>query len=189
MSGANPPEWMIKSFVSRVRAVKLFDQEGENSFVVKDLWYIHKHPEAAKPEGGPVPVDPSQGGPAPIDQFVDSEGNEVLDRDGKPRFARKSGAFLDKRHVCEPNFPYAFDLPDGIAKNAENLRVVYTTGVGTYKDVDAGVAVENGRVYSMFPAVGLAASSSWYPIPWIPFVWPRRRAASHPKGSRASALA
>jgi len=165
MSGANPPEWMIKSFVSRVRAVKLFDQEGENSFVVKDLWYIHKNPEAAKPEGGPAPVDPSQGGPAPIDQFVDSEGNEVLDRDGKPRFARKSGAFLDKRHVCEPNFPYAFDLPDGIAKNAENLRVVYTTGVGTYKDVDAGVAVENGRVYSMFPAVGLAASSSWYLSP------------------------
>lgn len=162
MSGANPPKRMIKSFVSRVRAVKLFDQEGENSFVVKDLWYIHKNPETPKAEGGLAPVDPSQGRQEPIDQFVDSQGNEVLDGDGKPKYALKSGAFLDKRHVGKPNFPYAFDLPDGIAKNAENLRVVYTTGVGTYKDVDAGVAVENGRVYSMIPAVGLAASSSWY---------------------------
>lgn len=159
MSGANPPERMIKSFVSRVRAVKLFDQEGENSFVVKDLWYIHKDPE-----GGLAPVDPSQGRPAPIDQFVDSEGNEVLDRDGKPKYALKSGAFLDKRHVCEPNFLYAFDLPDGIAKNAENLRVVYSTGVGEYKDAN-GVAVENGRVYVRIPTVGLAASSSWYLSP------------------------
>ena len=165
LSGNNPPEPITKSFVSRVRAVKLFDRKGENSFVVKDLWYIHRNPETPKSEGGLAPVDPSQGRPEPVDQFVDSEGNEVLDRDGKPRFARKSGAFLDKRHIPKPNFPYAFDLPDGIAKNADNLRVVYTTGVGTYKDVDAGVAVDNGRVYVKIPAVGLTASSSWYLSP------------------------
>ncbi len=162
MSGSNPPPVTKGSFVSRVRAVKLFDQEGENSFVVKDLWYIHKSLETLKAEGGIAPVDPFLGRPEPIDRFVDSQGNEVLDGDGKPKYALKTGAFLDKRHVGKPNFPYAFDLPDGIAKNAENLRVVYSTSVGTYQDVNAGIAVENGRVYVNIPAVGLAASSSWY---------------------------
>jgi len=138
-----------KSYVARVRAVRLFDRDGENVFTVKDLWLLFK-PKT----GGPNP---------PKNVFVDATGKEVLDKDGKPKYAQKSGVFLDRRHVSVPNYPYVFDLPESIAKESEKLKIVFAPETGVYKEPKDGVfLVENGRVYSKIRAVGLAAGYSWF---------------------------
>jgi hypothetical protein len=138
-----------KSYVARVRAVKLFDRDGENVFTVKDLWLL---------------FEPKTGGPnPPKNVFVDATGKEVLDKDGKPKYAQKSGVFLDRRHVSVPNYPYVFDLPESIAKESEKLKIVFAPETGVYKEPKDGVfLVENGRVYSKIRAVGLAAGYSWF---------------------------
>ena len=138
-----------KSYVARVRAVRLFDRDGENVFTVKDLWFLFK-PKT----GGPNP---------PKNVFVDASGNEVLDKDGKPKYALKNGVFLDRRHVSVPNYPYVFDLPEPIAKESKKLKIVFAPETGVYKEPKDGVfLVENGRVYSKIRAVGLAAGYSWF---------------------------
>ena len=161
-----------KSLVCRVRAFKLFERNGENSFLVKDLWYVH---EAVKPNDPPRPGQEASS-PAPTGgngKFVDSSGHEVLDRSGKPMYALKRGAFADKRHVSKPNYQYVFDLPDGIAENAEGKLQILYVGEGSwlnrYETFDSdAVVLENGRVYSKFQAVGLAARSSWFVNPRLP---------------------
>ena len=138
-----------KTYVARVRAARLFDRDGENVFIVKDLWLLFK-PKT----GGPTP---------PKNVFVDATGKEVLDKDGKPKYAQKSGVFLDRRHVSVPNYPYVFDLPEPIAKESEKLKIVFAPETGVYKEPKDGVfLVENGRVYSQIRAVGLAAGYSWF---------------------------
>ncbi len=138
-----------KSYVARVRAVKLFDRDGENVFTVKDLWLL---------------FEPKTGGPTPPKNvFVDATGKEVLDKDGKPKYAQKSGVFLDRRHVSVPNYPYVFDLPEPIAEESKKLKIVFAPETGVYKEPKDGVfLVENGRVYSQIRAVGLAAGYSWF---------------------------
>lgn len=142
-----------KAYVCRVRALKPFERNGENVFLVKDLWLLH-HPGVAATFGQPfVPAS---------NVYVDATGAEVLNADGRPKYSLKEGVFCDKRHIVKPNFEYVFDLPGGIAERSETLRVVYSPTSGVYKDVPDGVfAVANGRVYSQIPAVGLAVASSW----------------------------
>ena len=143
-----------KSYVARVRAAKLFDRDGENVFIVKDLWLLFK-PKT----GGPNP---------PKNVFVDATGNEVQDKDGKPKYALKNGVFLDRRHVSIPDYPFVFDLPEPIAKESKNLKIVFAPETGVYMTPKDDVfRVENGRVYSKIRAVGLAAGSQWLLNPTV----------------------
>ena len=54
-----------------------------------------------------------------------------LDKDGKPKYAQKSGVFLDRRHVSVPNYPYVFDLPEPIAKESKKLKIVFAPDAAT----------------------------------------------------------
>ena len=128
--------------IARVRAVKLFDDYGENSFMLGTLWGVYS-PGASEAE------------PAK-ETFLYEEGDECS------RYQRRRGIFADKRHIAKEGYAYAFDLPADMFANAEKLRAYVVKDVGVYEEAPKDYfLVENGRVYSKVQAVGLLTPNSW----------------------------
>ncbi|MBR4752022.1 MAG: hypothetical protein IK077_09700 [Thermoguttaceae bacterium] len=148
--------------VSRVRAIYAFRPDGENSFVVPDLWAIRSTSESNGEKSARV-------------KYLDATGVEPLDKNGAPRYAEKKGLFLDEPRMDYREYPYAFSL--NLFQNSlyrrlslygyasfdpERSNVVRATESGEFVELSPDdVLVEGDVVYAKFPVAAFLASSAW----------------------------
>ncbi len=130
--------------VSRARALYPFRPDGENSFVVPDLWAIRS-------------ISESDGEKKARVKYLDAKGVEPLDKNGVPKYAEKKGLFLGATPADKPEYPYAFNLTRLNLPNGD-LEVVRATESGDFVKISPeDVFVEDKTVYAKFPAAAFPA--------------------------------
>ena len=143
---ALPNPGVEKRTLTRVRASRLFDEYGENSFMVENLWALYEPGDSAD-----APAEPT---------LLYNEGDECS------TYQRRRGIFADKRHIAKEGWDYAFDVPADMFENADKLRAYVVKEVGVYEEAPKDFfLVENGRVYSKVLAAGLLTPNSWILTP------------------------
>ena len=160
--------------ISRVRALLPFRPDGENSYVVPDLWAIRT-------------IEESDGKTVERVKYLDSTGKEPLDQNGVPKYAEKRALFNDFRYVDEPKegesgiggqkYDYVFVYPQNYRPTSGGTRddspwqLLGTPKV--YRIAANGEFVELSRqdginasesdwtLYANFPAVAFLTTSRW----------------------------